>query len=38
LKCKECHAREGGRLDWEALGYTGDPLRVKGLARNPMRK
>lgn len=28
LKCNECHA-EKGRLDWKALGYAGDPQRVK---------
>jgi hypothetical protein len=26
LQCSECHS-EAGRLDWEALGYYGDPLR-----------
>ena len=25
LQCLECHA-PGGRMDWKALGYTGDPL------------
>jgi hypothetical protein len=25
LECLDCH-REGGRLDWQALGYRGDPL------------
>jgi len=25
LQCLDCH-REGGRLDWQALGYDGDPL------------
>lgn len=25
LQCAECHGEEG-RLDWEALGYHGDPL------------
>ncbi len=27
LKCKDCHM-EGKRLDWQALGYKGDPMRV----------
>jgi octaheme c-type cytochrome (tetrathionate reductase family) len=27
LKCKDCHM-EGKRLDWKALGYKGDPMRV----------
>jgi hypothetical protein len=26
LKCKDCHGRKT-RLDWEALGYEGDPSR-----------
>lgn len=25
LQCKACHS-ERGRLDWEALGYAGDPI------------
>ncbi|MBM4130757.1 hypothetical protein FJ250_06980, partial [bacterium] len=25
LECLDCH-REGGRLDWRALGYKGDPM------------
>ena len=29
LQCTECHGDEG-RLDWEALGYYGDPLRWGG--------
>jgi len=29
LKCKDCHM-EGKRLDWKALGYKGDPMRVGG--------
>jgi hypothetical protein len=24
LGCNECHST-GGRLDWKALGYSGDP-------------
>lgn len=32
LACKDCH--EGGqRMDWKALGYSGDPARGKQLAR-----
>jgi hypothetical protein len=28
LQCSDCHDEEGnGRMDWEALGYYGDPLR-----------
>jgi len=29
LQCNDCHG-EGGRLDWEALGYPGDPMVVGG--------
>ncbi len=25
LQCTDCHG-EGGRMDWEALGYYGDPM------------
>ena len=32
LKCKDCHAKNG-RLDWKALGYKGDPMKIKGAAR-----
>ena len=28
LKCTSCHGNEG-RLDWKALGYSGDPMKVK---------
>jgi octaheme c-type cytochrome (tetrathionate reductase family) len=26
LQCQACHS-EGGRMDWKALGYPGDPIR-----------
>jgi hypothetical protein len=26
LRCTDCHG-EGGRMDWAALGYPGDPAR-----------
>jgi octaheme c-type cytochrome (tetrathionate reductase family) len=29
LQCDSCHG-EGGRMDWEALGYTGDPIEWGG--------
>jgi len=32
LKCKDCHSKKG-RLDWKALGYKGDPMKIKGAAR-----
>ncbi|MCB9646424.1 MAG: tetrathionate reductase family octaheme c-type cytochrome [Deltaproteobacteria bacterium] len=34
LTCVDCHA-EGGRMDWEALGYGSDPIRSGG--RNTLR-
>jgi len=30
LKCTNCHGVKGNRLDWKALGYSGDPIKVKG--------
>lgn len=30
LKCADCHASSGGRLDWKALGYQGDPQKAGG--------
>ncbi|MFH1468003.1 MAG: tetrathionate reductase family octaheme c-type cytochrome [Pseudomonadota bacterium] len=32
LQCQGCHG-EGGRMDWEALGYEGDPAFRGGRAR-----
>lgn len=29
LQCTECHS-ENGRMDWEALGYYGDPMNWGG--------
>jgi octaheme c-type cytochrome (tetrathionate reductase family) len=29
LQCSDCHS-ESGRLDWEALGYPGDPIKWGG--------
>jgi octaheme c-type cytochrome (tetrathionate reductase family) len=29
LGCNDCHAADG-RLDWKALGYEGDPMKVGG--------
>jgi len=26
LQCADCHGEQANRLDWEALGYRGDPL------------
>lgn len=33
LKCKSCHSK-ASIMDWEALGYSGDPMRVKGRKLN----
>jgi octaheme c-type cytochrome (tetrathionate reductase family) len=32
LKCIDCHG-EGGRMDWAALGYSGDPNSKRGISR-----
>jgi octaheme c-type cytochrome (tetrathionate reductase family) len=32
LQCRACHS-ENGRMDWQALGYDGDPIRQGGPAR-----
>ncbi|MGL4746974.1 MAG: tetrathionate reductase family octaheme c-type cytochrome, partial [Shewanella sp.] len=28
LNCNDCH-NKGTRLDWQALGYQGDPMKNK---------
>jgi octaheme c-type cytochrome (tetrathionate reductase family) len=34
LKCTECHTRkETKRLNWEQLGYKGDPMTIGGRAK-----
>lgn len=31
LRCTACHTKKGnGRLDWAALGYPGDPMKMGG--------
>ncbi len=30
--CLDCHGGKG-RMDWKALGYTGDPMTTRGAAR-----
>jgi hypothetical protein len=30
LRCPDCHGK-AGRLDWKALGYEGDPMRIRSL-------
>jgi octaheme c-type cytochrome (tetrathionate reductase family) len=34
LQCNDCHS-ENGRMDWEALGYYGDPMRWGGRTIQP---
>lgn len=34
LDCLECHGSHG-RMDWEELGYKGDPWKIKGESRSP---
>ena len=29
LGCTDCHGPRG-RFDWNALGYTGDPIQIGG--------
>lgn len=34
LKCKDCHGgTDASRIDWVALGYTGDPSKNRGISR-----
>ncbi|MDX2473921.1 MAG: tetrathionate reductase family octaheme c-type cytochrome [Candidatus Krumholzibacteria bacterium] len=38
LKCKDCHAKDGtSRMDWQALGYDGDPSKKRGLSRYELK-
>ncbi|MFZ1517570.1 MAG: tetrathionate reductase family octaheme c-type cytochrome [Ignavibacteriaceae bacterium] len=30
LRCTNCHGVKGDRLNWKELGYTDDPMKVKG--------
>ena len=32
LQCQACHS-EDGRMDWQALGYDGDPIKQGSLTR-----
>jgi hypothetical protein len=32
LQCQACHA-ENGRMEWEALGYDGDPIKQGSQSR-----
>ncbi|MEN8194391.1 MAG: tetrathionate reductase family octaheme c-type cytochrome [Bacteroidota bacterium] len=37
LKCMACHGKNSEhRLDWKALGYSGDPLRAGGRVKNKL--
>jgi len=39
LKCMACHGKKSEhRLDWKALGYSGDPLRSGGRVKNNLVK
>lgn len=37
LKCDDCHGANATRMDWKALGYSGDPRKVgaRKLPRKP---
>jgi hypothetical protein len=37
LQCRACHS-ENGRMDWQALGYDGDPIRQGGPARQRVER
>jgi len=37
LQCRDCHGREQQRMDWQKLGYEGDPLYLAGQARKPLK-
>jgi octaheme c-type cytochrome (tetrathionate reductase family) len=37
VKCNDCHGK-GTRLNWEKLGYTGDPMKKGGRVKNKMLK
>ncbi len=30
LKCNSCHGTKADRLNWKALGYSGDPMKTGG--------
>ena len=36
LRCKDCHG-DHGRLDWQALGYAGDPKKLKKMKRTAVK-
>jgi len=38
LACKDCHNKTEGIMDWQALGYTGDPNKEGGREKNGMVK
>jgi len=31
LRCIDCHGQHG-RMDWKALGYSGNPMKAPGTA------
>ncbi len=35
LRCRDCHG-ERGRIDWQALGYTRDPLMLQTVPHEPV--
>ncbi len=37
LKCNDCH-NKGKRMDWEALGYSGDPMKKGGRVKSGILK
>lgn len=37
LECRDCHGPEQHRMDWQKLGYDGDPLYLSEQARHPLK-
>jgi len=37
LKCQDCH-NKGTRIDWEAMGFPGDPIKKGGREKNGLVK
>ncbi len=38
LKCMDCHGSKSNRFDWEALGYSGNPMKKGGRVKNKLVK
>lgn len=38
VKCLSCHGKRGTLMDWEELGYPGDPIKIRGREHNKLVK